>query len=81
MKNLIHSCKKDIINSLQTPIFHHQAGWPAIGDIDGMVGGFTLYSLFVQWINYGQHTPDKVPIVVVVIDRFGFKTLHGPVDH
>ena len=27
-----------------------------------------LFTLCVQWINYGQHTPDKVAIVVVVID-------------
>ena len=27
-----------------------------------------LFTLCVRWINYGQHTPDKVPIVVVVID-------------
>ena len=27
-----------------------------------------LFTLCVWWINYGQHTPDKVPIVVVVID-------------
>ena len=57
--------------------------WPvasANGDIFMALLVALLFTLCVQWINYGQHTPDKVAIVVVVIDWFGFKTLLGPVD-
>ena len=52
--------------------------WPVAngnGDIFMALLVALLFTLCVQWINYEQHTPDKVAIVVVVIDWFGSKTL------